>query len=60
MTTQDDDARTAYKLATMVVSTINHLRMAGCTSDLDIEASDRIDVAEQTEVTTIRVRVKGS
>ena len=60
MTTQDDDARTALKLTTMVVSAIHNLRAAGCTTDLDVEASDRLDVAEQTEVTTIRVRVKGA
>lgn len=60
MTEQEDDANTALKLTTMAVSTVHHLRMVGVTTDIDIEVSDRLDVAEQTEVTTIRVRVKGN
>jgi len=55
-----DDARTVLKLASMATTVIYNLRkVAGVTSDIDIEVSDRMDDADLTAVVTMRVKVRG-
>jgi hypothetical protein len=56
--TQTDDTRIIVKLTTMASSAVHNLRAAGHADDLDIEVCERLDCAERTYVTTMRIRAK--
>lgn len=60
MTPEQEETLLALRLTTMAVSAIHNIRLNGIAGDLDVEVSDRIDAAEQTQVTTMRVRVRAN
>lgn len=56
--TTPPDTSAMFKLTTMATSAVHNLRAAGHTDDLDVEVCERLDCADRTFVTTMRIRAK--